>query len=154
MTTHPLSGPAALIGRLLLAAVWLPSGLAKIGNFGGTAQFVAGAGMPAPQFMVAAAIVIEVVGALMLLAGWRTRWAAGALIVFMVLATVFFHNPWAVAPAQFQEQMIHLSKNNAITGALLLLIVLGPGPWSLDMRRRAERSLGTQPPAMARANAG
>lgn len=136
MNTALLQGPLALAGRLLLAAAWLPSGFSKIGNFAGTTQFMAGVGMPAPAFMLVCAIVIEIVGAALLLVGYKARWAALALIAFMVLATYFFHNPWAVPKEQFMEQMIHMSKNNAITGALLLILVTGPGPWSLDSRRQ------------------
>lgn len=137
---HSLQGPLALAGRILLAAAWLPSGLSKIGNFVGTAQFMEGAGMPAPSLMLVGAIVIEIVGAALLLAGYQTRWAALGLIAFMVLATGFFHNPWGVPPEQFMEQMIHFSKNNAITGALLLILVTGPGPWSLDARAARSRN--------------
>ncbi len=129
-------GPVALLGRFLLAVAWLPSGLSKIGNFEGTLKFVQSVGMPAPSFMLGCAIVIEVVAGALLLVGYQTRWAALALIAFMVLATSFFHNPWAVPKEQFMDQFIHLSKNNAMTGALLLILVVGPGPWSLDARRK------------------
>ncbi len=134
MTSSRSSGPIALVGRILLAAVWLPSGLSKIGNFNGTVEFMAAAGMPAPALMLVAAILIEVIAPVLLLAGYKTRWAAGSLIAFMVLATYYFHLPWTVPPEQFMEQMIHFSKNNALTGALLLLWVQGPGPWSLEQR--------------------
>lgn len=140
MNTTTLQGPVALLGRLLLAAAWLPSGLSKIGNFSGTTQFMAGAGMPAPALLLVAAIIIEIAGAALLLVGYKTRWAALSLIAFMVLATYYFHNPWAVPPEQFMDQMIHMSKNNAITGALLLILATGPGPWSLDARAKSKTS--------------
>lgn len=133
-----IQGPVALLGRFLLAIAWLPSGLSKIGDFAGTLKFVQSVGMPAPSFMLSRAIVIEVVAGGLLLLGYKTRWAALALIAFMVLATYYFHNPWAVPKEQFMDQFIHLSKNNAITGALLLILVAGPGPWSLDSRAKSK----------------
>lgn len=137
MNTTSLHGPAALLGRILLAAAWLPSGLSKIGNFAGTTQFMASAGMPAPAFLLVCAIVIEVVGGAFLLVGYKVRWAALALVAFMILATYYFHNPWAVPENQFMDQFIHLSKNNALTGALLFIAAVGAGPWSIDSRRSA-----------------
>ena len=53
----------------------------------------------------------------------------------MILATFYFHNPTAVPPEKMQEQIIQMSKNNALTGALLFIIAMGAGPWSLDARR-------------------
>lgn len=149
MTSSQLNGPLALLGRILLAAVWLPSGLSKIGNFNGTAEFMASAGMPAPALMLVAAILIEVVAAIFILVGFQTRWAAGSLIAFMMLATYYFHLPWTVPPEQFMEQMIHFSKNNALTGALLLIWVQGPGPWSLDNRFAPIPRAATPEPAAA-----
>ncbi len=135
---NQIQGPVALLGRFLLAIAWLPSGLSKIGSFEGTLKFVQSVGMPAPGFMLVCAIIIEVVAGALLLVGYKTRWAALALIAFMILATYFFHNPWAVPKEQFMDQFIHFSKNNAITGALLLILVSGPGPWSLDSRAKSK----------------
>ncbi|MBC8040414.1 MAG: DoxX family protein [Opitutaceae bacterium] len=135
MNTAALQGPAALLGRILLAAVWLPSGLSKIGNFAGTTQFMTGAGMPAPAFMLVCAIIIEVVAGALLLVGYKIRWAALALIAFMVLATYYFHNPWAAPKEQFMNEFIGFSKNNALTGALFFILAVGAGPWSLDGRK-------------------
>jgi putative oxidoreductase len=138
MNTTALQGPAALLGRFLLAAAWLPSGLSKIGNFAGTTQFMTSVGMPAPAVMLVGAIVIEVVAGAFLLVGYKTRWAALALVAFMVLATYYFHNPWGVPKEQFMDQFIHFSKNNALTGALLFIAAVGAGPWSLDNRTKSK----------------
>ncbi|MBC8009100.1 MAG: DoxX family protein [Burkholderiales bacterium] len=139
MNTITLQGPVALLGRFLLAVAWLPSGFSKIGNFDGTLQFVKSVGMPAPAFMLVCAIIIEVVAGAFLLVGYKTRWAALALIAFMVLATTYFHNPWGVPKEQFMDQFIHFSKNNAMTGALLFIAAVGAGPWSIDNRKKSSR---------------
>lgn len=146
ITTQPSSGalPAsslqdtlALIGRLILAWFFVPAGWGKIAGFAGTVGYATSAGLPMPQVGVAIALVIELVGGLMLLVGWRTRWAALALAVFAVVAAIFFHNFWAVPEAQQMMQKLNFTKNLAIAGGLLAFAAFGAGRWSLDGRRGA-----------------
>lgn len=123
---------AALIGRILIAIMYIPAGFSKIGGFAGTSGYIASKGLPLPDVGAAIAIVVELVAGIMLLVGWKTRWAALALAVFTLAATIFFHNFWAVPEAkQFVEQLM-FSKNIAIVGGLLLAYAFGPGRYSVD----------------------
>jgi putative oxidoreductase len=123
---------AALLGRILLAAIFVMSGLGKISGFEGTAGYIAAKGLPLPQVLTVIAIVIEVGGAAAVLAGWKTRWAALALSVFLIVITPTFHNFWAVPPEQMMEQQINFLKNVSILGGMLLLLAFGPGRYSVD----------------------
>jgi putative oxidoreductase len=127
---------AALGGRLLLAAIFVISGLNKLSDFSGTAAFMSGAGLPAAEFLLVLTILIEVAGGLMIVLGWYTRQLALILFLFMLPVTAVFHNPWAAAdPAQAQQQMIHFLKNLAIMGGLLHLSAFGPGHFSIEARK-------------------
>lgn len=121
-----------LAGRILLAYIFVLSGYAKITGFAGTAGYMAKYGMPMIEFFLVCAIVLELVGSLMLLVGWKARWGALALIVFVVPTTLIFHAYWAVPPEQAYGQMIQFQKNLAILGGLLYVLFMGPGRLSLD----------------------
>ncbi len=132
-----LQNPLSLVGRLLLALLFLPAGLSKITGFAGTAGYIASKGMPMAQAAAAAAIVIEVGGAIALIAGFGTRWAALVLAFFTLVATVVFHNFWAMPPEQVMVQQLMFFKNIAVIGGLLTLAAWGAGAWSVDAKRGA-----------------
>jgi putative oxidoreductase len=119
----------ALVGRLFMSIIFLASAFGKITNFEGTLQFMESHGMPAVGFFCVAAISIEALGAVALILGYKTRWGAAGLAVFLVAATWVFHT----AP----DQRIQLLKNLAILGGLLNLIAQGPGDISLEGGGRA-----------------
>jgi len=123
---------AALLGRVLLAAMFVVSGYGKITGFEGTAGYIAAKGLPVPQVLAAIAILIEFGGGLAVLLGWKTRWAALAFIVFLIVITPIFHGYWAVPPAEAMAQQINFMKNASILGGMLLLFAFGPGRFSLD----------------------
>ena len=130
-----LQNVLALGARVLIAALFLPAGLAKLGGFEGTVGYIASVGLPLPQLGVVLAVVVEVGGGLALLAGYKTRWVSWALALFTVVAGVFFHAFWNAAPEQFMVQQIMFMKNLSIAGGLLALSVLGAGGFSADARR-------------------
>ena len=130
-----LQNPLSLIGRLLLAWLFLPAGIGKITGFAGTVGYVTSAGMPMPQVSTALAMVIEIVGGLALVLGVGTRWAALALALFTLVASFFFHNFWAVPADQQMVQTLLFYKNVAIVGGLLTLAAWGAGAWSIDAKR-------------------
>lgn len=132
-----MQNPLSLIGRLLLAALFLPAGIGKIGGFSGTVGYIASAGLPLPELAAAVAIAVEVGGALALILGFGTRWAALALALFTLVATVSFHNFWAVPAEQAMMQQLMFSKNIAVVGGLLVLSAFGAGALSMDARRAA-----------------
>ena len=124
-------------GRLLMAFIFIFAGYGKLTGFDGTAGYIASKGMPFPELAALAAIVIELGGGLMLALGWNARWAAGMLVVFTAMTALIFHNFWAAAPDQAQNQMIHFMKNLSIMGGLLYVVVHDSGPVSLRRPWRA-----------------
>lgn len=126
-----------LIGRILIALIFLYSGFGKIAGFAGIAGYMTSKGMPMAEFLVLGALVFELAGAIMLVVGWRVHWGALLLIVFMIPATLLFHNFWAVDAAQYQNQLNHFLKNVAMIGGLLYVMAFGAGPLSLDHRSKA-----------------
>ncbi|HEX5739309.1 MAG TPA: DoxX family protein [Hydrogenophaga sp.] len=133
---HALQNPLALVSRLLMAALFLPAGLGKIGGFEGTAGYIASVGLPMPALGAAVAIAVEVLGAVALILGLGTRWAALALAVFTLVASFFFHNFWAMPAEQQMMQQLMFMKNIAVVGGLLALVAFGAGAFSLDARRK------------------
>ena len=122
----------AFIARILMSVMFLLSGISKVTGFGGTVGYIASVGLPMPTALAAAAAAVELLGSLALIIGWKTRWAALALAVFTVAATVFFHNFWAIPVSEQMTQQIFFMKNLAVIGGLLLLASAGPGAWSVD----------------------
>lgn len=124
----------ALVGRVLLALMFIISGWGKIGGFAGTVGYIQSVGLPMPQVLAIGAILVELVAGVLLVIGWKTRWAAWALALFTLLAGVLFHNYWDKPADQQMMQQILFLKNLAVTGGLLMLAVAGPGTWSVDRR--------------------
>ena len=140
MNSNPPTTPAqdamALIGRVLVALMFVPYGWEKVMGFAGTVGYIASKGVPLPELCAALAIAVELGLGLLLLVGWQTRWAALGLAVFTFVITFIFHNFWAVPEAQVMAQRLNFFKNMAITGGLLAFAAFGAGGWSLDGRRR------------------
>lgn len=124
-----------LVGRLALAALFLPAGLSKITGFGGTVGYIESVGLPLAALGAVIAIVVEVVGGAALIAGFFTRTAALVLAAFTLLASVFFHAYWAVPADQAFMQQLLFYKNIAVVGGLLILAAHGAGQFSLDQKR-------------------
>ncbi len=134
---NALQNPLALIGRILLAVMFVPAGFGKIAGFSGTVGYATAMGLPLPTVGVAIALVIELFGGLALLIGFRTRYVALALAVFTLVASFFFHAYWAVPAEQQMVQQLMFFKNIAITGGLLAFAAFGAGAFSVDARRKA-----------------
>jgi putative oxidoreductase len=131
-----LQNPLALIGRIMLAILFITSGFGKIGGFEGTAGYIASKGLPMASVVAALTIVVELGGGLALLFGFCTRWVALALAVFTVLAGLIFHAYWAVPADQVMNMTIHFWKNISIAGGMLMVAAFGPGSISVDARRQ------------------
>lgn len=129
-----LANGLALAGRVLLALIFIVSGAGKIPGWEGTAGYMASKGLPMVPLLLAATIAIELGGGLMIAAGWKARWAAIAIFVFLIPVTFIFHAFWGIDAAQAQGQMTHFLKNVSIMGGLLLVAAYGPGAWSVDRR--------------------
>lgn len=126
-----MQATAALIGRLLLAYMFIIAGWGKIGGFEGTVGYIASKGLPLPNVLAMATIALELVAGVALAVGFKARWAALALAIFTILASVIFHAYWAVPADQVRVQTLMFNKNLAITGGLLLVFAFGPGRFAL-----------------------
>ncbi|MEO5661635.1 MAG: DoxX family protein [Polaromonas sp.] len=131
-----LQNPLSLIGRILLALLFVPAGFGKITGFAGTVAYIASKGVPLPELAAAAAVGVELGLGLLLLLGWQTRWAALGIALFTVVITFIFHNFWAVPAEQVMAQQQNFFKNLAIVGGLLTVAAWGAGAWSFDGNRR------------------
>jgi len=129
--------PLALAARILMSVLFLIAGYGKIAGFAGTAGYIASKGLPLPQLGVVIAIVVEVGGALALLAGFQTRLVALLMAVFTVVTGLIFHNFWALPAEQVGLNQIMFMKNLSIAGGLLMMSAFGAGALSLDARRKA-----------------
>jgi putative oxidoreductase len=123
-----LSPATNLAGRTLIAAIFLISGIGKIAGYSGTAAYMESMGVPGALLLPT--IVLEIGGALAIIAGWRTRLTAVTLGAFTLLAGILFHGNFADP-----MQQIMFLKNVAIAGGFLFLAANGAGAWSLDARR-------------------
>ena len=131
------SAPAMLLGRILLSLVFLIAGYRKLMGVAASAGYFGKLGFPMPEVLVWVAIAIELGGAILLIVGWKTRWAAWLLALFTLIATFAAHRFWEVDAAQYANQMNHFLKNLAIVGGLILIAATGPGALSVDGRRRS-----------------
>lgn len=118
-----------LAGRVLIAAIFLLAGLNKIGQYEGTAAYMASQGVPAG--LLPLVIALEVGGAIAIILGLFTRLTAFALAGFSILSALLFH-----ANLADQTQFVLFFKNLAMAGGFLFLVAHGAGDWSLDARRR------------------
>ncbi|MDQ3563149.1 MAG: DoxX family protein [Pseudomonadota bacterium] len=128
-TVQPLG---LLVGRVLLALIFIGSGFSKITGFADTAASMAAKGIPMVEVLLIIAILIELGGGLLLALGYKARWAALAIFLFLIPATLIFHAFWAVDPEQVKMQLIQFQKNLAIMGGMLYVVFNGPGRMSLD----------------------
>ena len=125
-----------LIGRILLSAIFVTSGVQKLTALSETAEGMQSEGVVAAPFLLAAAIICELCGGLSVLLGWHARFGALLLIAFLVPVTLIYHDFWQ-KPEQEQQmaEMIHFSKNLAILGGLFVVLACGGGRFSISHRR-------------------
>lgn len=130
----PLAGrpTTALVGRLLLAAIFLLSGIAKITDPVGTIAHMRSVGIPAADLLVWIAGVAEILGGASLLLGLLARIGALGLILFLIPTTLLFHAFWLYSGDEQLAQMVNFTKNLAILGGLWLVVAYGAGRYSFD----------------------
>jgi putative oxidoreductase len=125
-----------LVGRLLIASLFLVAGVRKLMGVAGAAGYFTKLGFPAADVLVWVAIAIELGGGALLVLGWQTRRVAWLLIAFTAIATFMAHRFWQFDAAQYANQLNHFLKNAAIVGGLLYVVVFGAGSVSLDGTRK------------------
>lgn len=137
-----------LVGRLLLAAIFVASGVMKLATPTATAAYIEAHGLPVPLAAGILAGLLELAAGLLLAAGFQTRWAAVVLAAFLVPVTAIFHNPLGLSGAEAQLQIAQVLKNLAIMGGLLVVAGFGPGRFSLEARAASPaRASDTPAPA-------
>jgi len=125
---------AALIGRILLAALFVISGFNKIGGFSGVAGYIGSKGLPMPEVLAALTIALELGGGILLMIGYKVRIVSILFFLWLIPTTLLFHKFWGIDAAQVQNQMNNFLKNVSIMGAMLLVFAFGPGAYSVDKR--------------------
>ena len=116
-----------LIGRILISSVFLISGFNKINQYNGTIEWMESFGMPG--ILIIPAILLEIIGSLMIIIGYKTRVIATLFSVFCITLAIIFHNDFSD-----QMQLVSFLKNLALAGGFLFLMVSGPGKISLDKK--------------------
>jgi len=137
---------AQAVGRVALGAIFVVSGLGKLAASRGAVAYASSKGVP--EILLGIATALELVGGVSIVVGFRTRWGALALLIFLVPVTLVFHNFWAVPAGQQQMEMANFLKNIAIGGGLLIVLGRGAGAFSIDGRRTTTRG---EPVAVTRA---
>lgn len=128
MTPATINNTSSLLGRAMLAGIFILAGVDKIGGFDGTQAYMESVGVPG--LLLPLVIALEVLGGIAILIGFQTKIAALLLAGFTLLAGIIFHSDFGQP-----MQSILFMKNIAITGAFLLLVAHGAGNWSLDAKR-------------------
>jgi putative oxidoreductase len=142
-TANTVQKVSELSGRILLSVLFLLSGLGKVGAYAGTSAYMSSLGVPGA--LLPLVIATEVLGALAIIVGWKTRITAFLLAGYSLLTAIIFHSSFGD-----QIQMIMFFKNVSIAGGFLLLVANGSGPLSIDHRRdgaRHGRSIARASPA-------
>jgi putative oxidoreductase len=129
----------ALLGRLLIAAIFLMSGIAKLTDIPGTVAHMTSMGIPYADRLAVVAGIAEVLGGISIAVGLLTRIGAFGLILFMIPTTVIFHAFWSYHGEERLPQMVNFMKNLGIIGGLATLVAFGPGRFSLGRRLRGSR---------------
>jgi putative oxidoreductase len=121
-----------LAGRLLLAWIFVHEGVFLAMNFGSAAAAMAKLGVPAPALV--AVIALQLLASIAIAIGWNARCGAAALGLFCLATAVLFHTNFAI-----RNELLHFEKDLAIAGGMLVLMLCGPGGWSVDGLIRARR---------------
>jgi putative oxidoreductase len=133
-----IRGFLSLISRLMLCAIFVMSAVAnKIPRFGATIAMMEAEGIPQAKYMLIGAIAFLILGSLLVILGYKARFGALLLLIFLALATYYFHDFWKIKDDQAAQtvEMISFMKNLGLGGAMLFLLANGSGHWSLDGSR-------------------
>jgi putative oxidoreductase len=123
-----------LIGRLLISIVFLLSGIMKLMSWSMVASMMVSKGFPIATVMLVGAVIVEILGGLCLLLGFKARIAAFILFLYLIPTTLAFHNFWAMQGPMRMDNQGHFLKNVAIMGGLLMVTAYGAGKLSIDGR--------------------
>lgn len=129
----PIKALLSVLGRIMLCTIFVMSAAGnKIPHFSQTAASMKSEGVPMPEIMLAGAIAFLLIGGALVVLGYKARIGALLILVFLGLATYFFHDFWNVPQEQVQNQTIQFMKNLGLAGGMLFIIANGSGAGSLD----------------------
>jgi len=133
--TESYKSYVSVLGRILLALMFILSGFGKLSDISGTAGFIASGGIPFPSLVAVLVGAFELLGGIALVLGFQARLIGLLMALFTIAASIVFHAYWAVpAEQQYVTQLLFM-KNLSVAGGMLLISALGAGPLSLDQRR-------------------
>jgi putative oxidoreductase len=115
-----------LLGRVLLSAIFILSGLGKLPHFQAVAGMMAAKGIPLASVALVVTLFIEIGGGLLVLTGYKAKFAALVIALWLIPVTLVFHHFWGIPADQQQDQMVNFLKNMAIMGGLLVLAYASP----------------------------
>lgn len=133
-TQSLIYGLAPLLARLMIAAEFAIAAFAKASGWSGNAAYMASHGMTMIRPLLGAALVVEAVGSLSLITGYRARYAGAIMFVYLGIVTVRLHDFWNQTGTAAGGTQTHFFKNVAIMGGLLMIAVYGPGRWAIGQR--------------------
>lgn len=133
---------ASLIGRIIIGAIFILAALYKYNNWEMSVTQMANVGIPFPAIFLGIGMLLEVLGGLSLVLGYKTRFGAFLLILFLVPTTFLFHSFWAAPAADAIQQINDFIRNLFYFGALLLVLAFGPGHISFDARCCCHKECG------------
>lgn len=136
MEHHKKVSLLKLIGRISLSAIFIMGGVSKITGFSGSVGYATAFGVPLPEIAIIIAIVVELVGGVMILFGYKTKLASLTIAIFLIPVTLIFHNDFGN-----QLEMVAFMKNLAIFGGLLYVAVGGAGAYSLDHKQHGTQEM-------------
>lgn len=128
-----------LVGRILLGLIFVVSGFAKLFDWSGSISYMTANGITVvPGLFLLAAVLVEIIGGLSVMAGVLARIGAALLVIFLIPTTLIFHDFWTLEGAQAAQQQATFFKNLAIMGGLLVLVSCGAGRFSVDRQLEAK----------------
>ena len=134
-----MNGYLSAAGRIMIATIFLMSAVGnKIPKFNDVTAYMASEGVPLPSVMLVGAIAFLIAGSLSVITGYKTQIGAGLLLVFLILATYFFHDFWTFSGEARQQQTIQFMKNLSLMGTMVFLMANGGGRFSIDNRIAAK----------------
>jgi putative oxidoreductase len=134
---HILKNVLLLFGRIFIALIFIISGISKLTHFGSYAHLLGQHGMPYTEWLLGTAVAFELIGGLSVLLGYKIRFGALLLLIFILPATFIFHSFWDYQPLHSENQVHHFLKNICMFGGLLYVYACGAGCYSLDHRQLA-----------------
>jgi putative oxidoreductase len=129
---YPVLKPLPLLGRILIALIFVLAGLSKLGAIAATSANMANHGIPYAGDLVWGVVALEIGGGAMLIVGLLARLVALALFFYTLALAVLFHPYWAFTGAAANTQHAYFYGHLSMMGGMLFVVAFGAGPYSID----------------------